>query len=59
MLHSRRCNESIEPLMLLCDLCHGSIEPGGILDVYLTVMDRASELSDALLSLVVFWSWFW
>jgi hypothetical protein len=59
MLHSRSCNESIEPLMLLCDLCHGSIEPGGILNVDLAVVDGTSELSDAFLSLVVFWRWFW
>jgi hypothetical protein len=45
--------------MLLCDLCHGSIEPGGILNVDLAVMDRTSELSDAFFSLVVFWRWFW
>lgn len=59
MLHTCSCDEPIKPLVLLRDLCHGSIEPGGILNVDLTVMDRTTELSDAFLGLVVLWRWFW
>lgn len=59
MLYTSCCDEAIKSLVLLCDFCHRSIEPGGILNVYLTVMDRTSELSDALLGLVVVWCWLW
>lgn len=59
MLYTSCCDEAIKSLVLLRDLCHSSIEPGGILNVYLTVMDRTSELSDAFLGLVIVWRWFW
>ena len=59
MLYTSCCDEAIKSLVLLCDLCNRSIESSGILNVYLTVMDRSSELSDAFLSLVVVRRWFW
>jgi hypothetical protein len=59
MLYTSCCDEAIKPLALLCDFCHRSVEPGGILNIYLTVVYRSSELPDAFLSLVVVWRWFW
>jgi len=59
MLHSRSGNEAIKSLVLVCDFCHRSVESGGILNVYLAVMNRTSELSNAFLGLVVFRCWFW
>jgi len=39
ILHTRCCDQTVESLMLLCDLCHGGIEPSGILNVDLAVVN--------------------
>ena len=57
-MYTSSCNEAIQSLMLLGNFCHGYVESDGILDVDLAVMDRASELSDALFRFVVVWSRF-
>lgn len=55
MLDTSSCDEAVQPLMLLGNFRHCYVEPDGVLDVYLAVVDRASELSDALFSFVEIW----